>query len=143
MPHNPRGAGANQPQKEKDMIRVTRRFTFEAAHHIVGHEKCGHVHGHSYVLDVTLKGEPHKETGMTIDFGLLKELVTDSLISLVDHKDLNELFPVTTCEMLLLEFWKILVHDSYFLGQMLSELRLQETENSWATLSWENVDASE
>jgi hypothetical protein len=45
--------------------------------------------------------------------------------------------------MLLLEFWKILVHDSYFLGQMLSELRLQETENSWATLSWENVDASE
>ena len=38
-------------------VRVTKRFTFEMAHALRCHDgQCAHIHGHSYVLDVTIAG---------------------------------------------------------------------------------------
>jgi 6-pyruvoyltetrahydropterin/6-carboxytetrahydropterin synthase len=42
----------------RDPIRVTKRFHFEMAHALRCHDGlCANIHGHSYVLDVTLIGE--------------------------------------------------------------------------------------
>ena len=57
-----------------EKVRVTKRFTFEMAHALRCHDGlCANIHGHSYVLDVTLLGTPihapgHPKDGMVIDF---------------------------------------------------------------------------
>ncbi|MBN2173471.1 MAG: 6-carboxytetrahydropterin synthase, partial [Bacteroidales bacterium] len=40
-------------------IRVTKEFTFEMAHALLGYDgSCKYVHGHSYGLSVTVIGKP-------------------------------------------------------------------------------------
>ena len=40
-------------------IRLTKEFSFEAAHALEGYDgTCREIHGHSYRLFVTVKGEP-------------------------------------------------------------------------------------
>lgn len=54
-------------------LSITRKFTFDAGHRIVGHEsKCAHLHGHRYVAEVTVKGPNLDALGRVIDFGELK-----------------------------------------------------------------------
>lgn len=72
-------------------VRVTKRFHFEMAHALHCHDGlCANIHGHSYVLDVTLEGEPlhedgHPKNGMVIDFSELKKLVNRSVVDHYDH----------------------------------------------------------
>ncbi|QHL87167.1 6-carboxytetrahydropterin synthase QueD [Nibribacter ruber] len=74
-----------------DKIRLTRRFTFEAAHALAHYDgACRHVHGHSYKLEVTVLGQPlqeeqHPKNGMVLDFGDLKKLVTTHVLEKFDH----------------------------------------------------------
>ena len=51
---------------------------------------CREIHGHSYRLLVTVKGEPSKDCndpkcGMVIDFGVLKRVVNEQIVSRFDH----------------------------------------------------------
>ena len=63
------------------MIRITKKFKFEMAHALHGYDGlCKNIHGHSYKLWVTIKGEvlkesTHKKNGMVLDFDLLKRIV--------------------------------------------------------------------
>lgn len=42
-------------------VSVCKIFTFDAAHQLVGHKgKCSNLHGHTYKLEVVLKGKPMK-----------------------------------------------------------------------------------
>lgn len=72
-------------------IRITKVFRFEMAHALWNYEgKCKNIHGHSYVLDVTLSGIPkneagHPDDGMIMDFGKLKKLIKRAVIDHVDH----------------------------------------------------------
>ena len=72
-------------------IRITKEFTFETGHALYGYDgKCRNVHGHSYHLSVTVKGTPINETsnvklGMVIDFGDLKTIVKEEVVSPFDH----------------------------------------------------------
>ena len=56
------------------VIRVTKEFTFEAAHALYNYDgQCSNIHGHSYRLFVTVKGSPvsdinHPKNGMVMDF---------------------------------------------------------------------------
>lgn len=73
------------------VIRLTKLFTFEAAHALDGYDgKCRHIHGHSYRLEVTVKGEPLEDDndpkcGMTLDFGELKRIVNAEIVERFDH----------------------------------------------------------
>ena len=73
------------------MIRVSKEFKFEMAHALHGYDGlCKNIHGHSYRLWVTIKGnvknEPgHKKDGMVIDFSDLKEIVKKNIIKKFDH----------------------------------------------------------
>jgi 6-pyruvoyltetrahydropterin/6-carboxytetrahydropterin synthase len=60
------------------------RLTFSAAHIMIGHAKCGRLHGHDYGISVRLDGEPG-ENGIVMDFGILKDLVRE-ITKELDHK---------------------------------------------------------
>lgn len=72
-------------------IRVTKEFTFEMAHALLGYDgACRFVHGHSYGLSVTVFGQPAEDPGnpklgMVIDFGDLKRIVKSTVVDLFDH----------------------------------------------------------
>ncbi|MBQ5879364.1 MAG: 6-carboxytetrahydropterin synthase [Alistipes sp.] len=73
------------------LIRLTKEFSFEAAHALGGYDgPCREIHGHSYRLFVTIKGEPstdpmNPKQGMVMDFGVLKKIVNEEIISRFDH----------------------------------------------------------
>jgi 6-pyruvoyltetrahydropterin/6-carboxytetrahydropterin synthase len=46
-------------------------------------------HGHNYRLVVRVSGNINKKTGMVLDAKKLKDLVTETILDDVDHKDLN------------------------------------------------------
>jgi 6-pyruvoyltetrahydropterin/6-carboxytetrahydropterin synthase len=72
-------------------IRITKEFRFEAAHALWGYDgACRNIHGHSYLLYVTLIGKPlpdstHPKFGMVMDFSVLKKIVSQVVIDPYDH----------------------------------------------------------
>jgi len=73
------------------MIRITKEFKFEMAHALHGYDGlCKNIHGHSYKLWVTIRGEVRKEKGhqkdgMVMDFDVLKSIVKPAIINKYDH----------------------------------------------------------
>ena len=139
-------------------IRLTKEFTFEAAHSLEGYDgACREIHGHSYRLFVTIKGEPSRDSydpkqGMVMDFGLLKSIVNEQIISRLDHAFImrhsqqgEELCDVLspyyhnivlvdyqpTCENMLADFAERLL-ESLPDDVELYSLRLHETATSFA-----------
>lgn len=123
------------------MVALTCIFSFEAAHSLEGYAgDCARLHGHSYRLEVTVKG-PVQADGMVIDFAVLKRLVEESIIKRVNHRYLNEIVAfVPTCENLLLWFWGILVEGlKPYPLLVLERLVLWETSNARAEITREMV----
>ena len=73
------------------MIRITKEFNFEMAHALHGYDGlCKNIHGHSYKLFVTVKGEIKNDSGnpkdgMVLDFDVLKSIVKPEIINKYDH----------------------------------------------------------
>ena len=71
---------------------VFREFGFEAAHRLPnvpdGH-KCGRLHGHSYRVEVRVRGDVDSASGMVIDFAEIKAAFAP-LDDQLDHRYLNE-----------------------------------------------------
>ena len=72
-------------------IRITKEFNFETGHALYGYDGlCKNVHGHSYKLAVTVKGQPINDPtnvkhGMVIDFSDLKKIVREEIVLPFDH----------------------------------------------------------
>ena len=72
-------------------LRITKEFKFEGAHALMNYNgKCKNIHGHSYILYVTVVGEAKTDpngpdNGMVIDFKLLKDIVNKNVIDKFDH----------------------------------------------------------
>ena len=73
-------------------MEIFREFTFEAAHRLpnvpAGH-KCARLHGHSYRVEVHVRGPVDAELGWVMDFGDLKAAFA-RLHERLDHHYLNE-----------------------------------------------------
>ena len=73
------------------MVRITKEFKFEMAHALHGYDGlCKNIHGHSYKLCVTVKGEVKNDSGnpkdgMVLDFDVLKSIVKPEIINKYDH----------------------------------------------------------
>ena len=138
-------------------IRITKRFTFEMAHALLGYDGlCKNIHGHSYILWVSLKGTPindknNVKNGMLMDFSELSMLIKTHIVQKFDHalllnkstpsQDLKHISPAferlyltdyqPTCENLLVDFAQQIT--SLLPSQVqLHSLKLQETETSFA-----------
>ncbi len=78
---------------DKIIHTVTRKFEFDAGHRIPNHNSiCKNLHGHRYILEVTLQGEvisagyeQASDFGMIIDFGDIKSVINNCLINKWDH----------------------------------------------------------
>ena len=74
-----------------EKIRITKEFKFEMAHALHGYDGlCANIHGHSYRLWVTVRGDVKKETahikdGMVMDFTDLKSIIKPTIIKKYDH----------------------------------------------------------
>lgn len=72
------------------MVEITQEFGFDAAHYLgVGTAENRRLHGHSFYVEVTLRGEPDP-SGLLRDLGEVKgalERIRESL----DHQLLNDI----------------------------------------------------
>lgn len=85
---------------------VTKKFTFDSAHKLINYEgKCKNLHGHTYSLYVTVSGEIDKLSGMVVDFNLIKNVVNENVIYILDHNMLNEIVKQPTAENLAVWIW--------------------------------------
>lgn len=111
--------------------RITRAFTFEAAHQLPWHTgKCQHLHGHHYRLEVTVEG-PLDEHGIVIDFDELGVIVGREVVDRYDHRFLNDLLENPTAELIAAEAWKLVEAA----GVAVAGVKLWETPDSWVELS--------
>jgi 6-pyruvoyltetrahydropterin/6-carboxytetrahydropterin synthase len=67
-------------------------------------------HGHNYVVDVAVDGEPEPVTGMILDLKRLREILEDKVLNVYDHRLLNrEVEPfdtvVPTIENIAIDIW--------------------------------------
>lgn len=69
------------------------RTYFAAAHQLKGYEGvCENLHGHNWKVEVFITADKLNDIGIAIDFKLLKNK-TDSILSSLDHKNLNQIPP--------------------------------------------------
>ena len=96
--------GSLTPQT--NMLTLTRVYEFAASHRLhvpdISHDenialfgKCNNLngHGHNYVLEVTVTGEPDPTTGMLCNITELDDKVKETILDRYDHKNLNEDLP--------------------------------------------------
>ncbi|EHK91399.1 6-carboxytetrahydropterin synthase QueD [Aggregatibacter actinomycetemcomitans] len=71
------------------MFKVSKEFSFDMAHLLDGHDgKCQNLHGHTYKLQVEVRGNLYQEgakQGMVIDFSDLKKTVNHAILEPMDH----------------------------------------------------------
>lgn len=72
------------------MTEITQEFRFDAAHFLLsGADGNRRVHGHSFLAEVTLRGEPDPETGMVYDLGEVQSAL-GHVAEMLDHHMLND-----------------------------------------------------
>ena len=150
------------------MISVTRRLEFDAGHRIPDHRsQCRNLHGHRYVLEITLTGDivqapGESDNGMLMDFADIKRIAKAHIVDVWDHAFLvwrgDEavatfldtlpghktvvLDAVPTAENLARIAFAILdplYRDSYGNHLQLERIRLYETPNCWADATREDA----
>jgi 6-pyruvoyltetrahydropterin/6-carboxytetrahydropterin synthase len=99
-------------------------FHFSASHQLPFYDgPCKRLHGHNYVVQVTLAGRPQPKDGMIRDFDEVKRTVWEQVLSRVDHYHLNDIVENPTAENLVLWMWERLAP----LIPGLKELKIWET----------------
>jgi 6-pyruvoyltetrahydropterin/6-carboxytetrahydropterin synthase len=70
-------------------MELTKTFRFEASHVLPKHPgKCSRLHGHSWVLHVSVSGPINRDTGFVMDFADISAVV-QPLIARLDHRHLG------------------------------------------------------
>ena len=120
---------------------ITKIFRFESAHHLPGHSgKCARPHGHSYRLEVAVRGPirhapGESDHGMVMDFGDLALLVREAVVDRLDHYDLNVVTGLhTTAENLAHWIWDTLLAAG-LPADRLYRVRLWETETGYVEIT--------
>jgi 6-pyruvoyltetrahydropterin/6-carboxytetrahydropterin synthase len=126
---------------------ITRREEFSASHAclnpalgpeqnraLYGADANPHGHGHNYVVEVTIEGDPDPVSGMVFDLKRLKDIIRREVIEPFDHRFLNrEVAPfdciVPTTENVASEIWRRLEPPLVQAAARLHRVRLYETED--------------
>jgi 6-pyruvoyltetrahydropterin/6-carboxytetrahydropterin synthase len=103
---------------------ITRQVEFSASHvcrnpqlseeenrELFGMAANPHGHGHNYVVEVSLRGEPDPVTGMVLDLKELKEILNRQVVAPYDHRFLNYEVPpfdrvIPTAENIARDIWQ-------------------------------------
>lgn len=122
-------------------VLVSKEFTFDSAHHLHCYEgKCQNLHGHTYRLQVIMRGKTDHR-GIVIDFADIKRITKEHILYRLDHKYLNEALPLmnTTAENMVVwiyeQLYQALNKEEEFSHVKLEEIRLWETPTSYAAVT--------
>jgi 6-pyruvoyltetrahydropterin/6-carboxytetrahydropterin synthase len=78
------------------MFEVTVEAEFSSGHYLRNYRgKCENPHGHNYKVLVTLAGAELDESGLLLDFKLLKQVMRP-IVTRLDHQMINDIEPFTT-----------------------------------------------
>jgi 6-pyruvoyltetrahydropterin/6-carboxytetrahydropterin synthase len=124
---------------------ITRKVEFSASHvcrnpafseeenrRLFGLAANPYGHGHNYVLEVTVSGEPDAVTGMVLDLKELKEILNREVVEPYDHRFLNYEVPpfdriVPTVENIARDIWGRLEPKLCNHSRRLHSVRVYET----------------
>ena len=73
-------------------VRLVKEFRFEAAHrlpHVPEGHKCARLHGHSFKIEVSIRGPVDEKTGWFLDYDVV-DGAWQPLHDKLDHRYLNE-----------------------------------------------------
>jgi 6-pyruvoyltetrahydropterin/6-carboxytetrahydropterin synthase len=128
---------------------ITRKVEFSASHvcrnprlseqenrEIYGLGANPHGHGHNYVVEVSVVGEPDPLTGMVMDLKELKEILNREIVDVYDHRFLNyEVAPfdcvVPTTENIALDIWNRLAPRIPGGARRLERVRVYESAGAF------------
>lgn len=137
------------------LMLLTRKTEFSASHvcrvpglgesenrRVFGEDANPHGHGHNYVLEVTVEGNPDPVTGMLIDLNSLKQLLEEQVVHPMDHRFLNyEVEPfgviIPTTENIAREIWRRLDNKLGSGNARLAKVRLYETPDLYVDVTRE------
>ena len=134
------------------MAEVTKWFSFDAAHQLYKHDgKCSRLHGHTYNVGVTCRGEvdlrefvifaegseneveiPNSKEGMVVDFDIISQAFRPYIERSLDHYFIDPAHP-STAENLGCLFWHQL-QTIEGIADKLHCIRVQETPTSEAVV---------
>jgi 6-pyruvoyltetrahydropterin/6-carboxytetrahydropterin synthase len=124
---------------------ITRKVEFSASHvcrspqlseeenrKVFGIAANQHGHGHNYVVEVSLQGDPDPVTGMVLDLKELKEILNREVVGPYDHRFLNHEVPpfdriVPTTENIARDIWQRLEPKLCTESRRLHSVRVYET----------------
>lgn len=118
--------------KKKNYGEVGIVLYIDAAHSLPGHPKCGSVHGHTYTVEVLLKGTIRNN--MIVDFSHAKQ-VFEEILSKYDHKCLNDFLSYPTVENFVQQLFKDASLVVFPPNVKELEIRVWEGENKWFRMS--------
>jgi 6-pyruvoyltetrahydropterin/6-carboxytetrahydropterin synthase len=131
----------------EDVMFITRKAEFSASHacllpsltaernqEIYGAAANPRGHGHNYVFEVTLEGDPDPVTGMIVDLKEVKDVLNREVVEPFDHRFLNHEVPpfdrvVPTTENIAMEIWRRLEPRFRTGPARLANVRLWETDD--------------
>lgn len=128
---------------------LTRRFRFSASHRLHSpsldaqdnakhYGLCENMHGHNYLMEVTVAGTVDPNTGFFCNVMELKALVDKLIVDKCEHQCLNDLplfsGVVTTMENIAQCVWREIEGPLAERGMTLHEVQLGETEDHWVRI---------
>ena len=153
-----RPSASRRPRALQGTVFITRQVHFNSAHRLHNPSKSQkwneqqygpctnpHWHGHNYVLEVSLRGQPDPETGYIMDLGELKQILHLAVVDKCDHRNQNTdvdilrgVIPST--ENLVIAFWGQI--EPWIKQGTLYRVRLYETPRNFADYFGPNPHAS-
>lgn len=108
------------------MLKLVINTHFDAAHHLPNYVgACHNLHGHRWGVRVIMYGEINPDTGMVMDFKVVKEI-----INTLDHKCLNKIVKNPTAENLV-----------NYLKEQIDQRRPKSVKRT-SVILWESPDCS-
>lgn len=132
---------------------ITRKIEFSASHvcrssalsdeenrRIYGMAANPKGHGHNYVVEVSLSGQPDPVTGMVLDLKELKAILNQEVVEPYDHRFLNYEVPpfdhvVPTAENIARDIWNRLEPRLRTAERRLYSIRVYETADLYVDYS--------
>ncbi|MBZ4418861.1 6-carboxytetrahydropterin synthase QueD [Myxococcus sp. RHSTA-1-4] len=124
-----------RPAKKPVLVtEISKEFTFEAAHrlpHVPEGHKCARMHGHSYNVEITIRGPVDPRLGWIVDFAELTA-AWQRIHAQLDHRLLNEVPGLENPTSELLAAW--LFERLTVPGARVVKIRVAETCTSACTV---------
>ncbi|MBV8708071.1 MAG: 6-carboxytetrahydropterin synthase [Acidobacteriaceae bacterium] len=132
---------------------ITRKAEFSASHvcripflddaenwRLFGPAANPNGHGHNYIVEVTVEGDPDPRTGMVMDLKDLKQILEEEVVTPMDHRFLNYEVPpfdrvIPTAENVAAEIWRRLDSRVERPGAKLAKVRLFETADLYVDVT--------